>query len=212
MGGLFPDPRLAPGDAPLAVGDDLSPTTLLEAYEQGIFPWPDGFGAVFWWSPDPRTVFEVGSVHRSRSLRRRMRNGGFTTTVDTAFDEVMAGCAVRPREGTWITSGMRAAYARLHRMDRAHSVEVWRGGELVGGLYGVTVGGVFTGESMFHTVADASKVALVTLDDRLAERGFALIDAQLPTDHLRSMGAVQIPRAAFLDVLAEQRDTPASFR
>lgn len=211
MAGLFPDPRLAPGDAPLAIGDDLSPATLLEAYEQGIFPWPDGFGAVFWWSPDPRTVFRVGTVHRSRSLRRRMRTGGFTTTIDTAFDAVMAACAVRPREGTWITPAMRDAYGRLHRMGRAHSVEVWRDGDLVGGLYGISVGGVFTGESMFHTATDASKVALVALDEHLSARGFALIDAQLQTDHLTSMGAVEIPRAVFLDVLAEQRNAPVSF-
>jgi leucyl/phenylalanyl-tRNA--protein transferase len=211
MAGLFPDPRLAPGDAPLAVGEDFSPQTLLEAYRQGIFPWPDGLGAVYWWSPDPRTVFRVGSVHRSRSLRRRLRTGGFSTTVDTAFDEVIAACATSRPEGTWITPAMRQAYGRLHRMGHAHSVEVWLDGRLVGGLYGVAVGGVFTGESMFHHVSDASKVALVTLDDHLAARGYSLIDAQLQTDHLTSMGAQQIPRRDFLDALERTRDAPVRF-
>lgn len=211
MAGLFPDPRLAPVDAPLAVGEDFSSETLLAAYRQGIFPWPDGDGAVYWWSPDPRAVFTVGTVRRPRSLRQRIRNGGFSTTVDTAFGEVIAACAVRPGEGTWITPPMSRAYVRLHEQGHAHSVEVWQAGILVGGLYGITVGAVFTGESMFHIVTDASKVALVALDDHLAERGFALIDAQLHTDHLEAMGAVEIPRGDFLDALDRLRDADVRF-
>jgi leucyl/phenylalanyl-tRNA---protein transferase len=209
--GRFPDPRRAPGDGPLAVGDDLSPATLLEAYRAGIFPWPDGRGRVHWWSPDPRTVIPVGGVRRSRSLRRRLRTGGFVTTVDRAFDDVVAGCAHRPGEGTWITAGVRAGFGGLHAAGHAHSVEVWRDGRLVGGLYGVAVGAVFTGESMFHREPDASKVALVALDEHLAARGFQLIDAQLHTDHLQRMGAGEIPRALFLDLLERLRDAPVAF-
>lgn len=207
----FPDPRSAPGDGPLAVGDDLRPATLLAAYRRGIFPWPDGRRATFWWSPDPRMVFPVGTVRRSRSLRQRMRNAGFTTTVDRAFAEVVAGCRDRPGEGTWITPDVARAYQRLHEMGHAHSLEVWQGDALVGGIYGVVVGAVFTGESMFHRVSDASKVAMAALDDHLAARGFALLDAQLHTDHLERMGGVLVPRAAFLDALERLRDVDVPF-
>jgi leucyl/phenylalanyl-tRNA---protein transferase len=207
----FPDPHRAPADGPLAVGADLRPETLVEAYRSGIFPWPDGGRTVWWWSPDPRMVWPVGTVHRSRSLRRRMRTAGFETTTDTAFPAVVAACADRPGEGTWITPAMAEAYAVLHEQGHAHSVEVWRDDRLVGGLYGVAVGGVFTGESMFHRVPDASKVALVALDDHLVRRGFTLIDAQLPTDHLARMGAVPIPRRTYLQVLAAVRDAPVRF-
>ena len=211
MRGPFPDPRLAPADAPLAVGEDFRPETLLAAYGQGIFPWPTGHGHVYWWSPDPRMVFPVGTVKRSRSLRQRMRNGGFTITRDAAFPEVMRRCAVRPGEGTWITRAMRTAYGRLHRLGHAHSVEVWQEDRLVGGLYGIAIGGVFTGESMFHLVRDASKVAMVALDDHLAARGFSLIDAQMHTDHLESMGGIEMPRAQFLDALDRLGRAPVSF-
>lgn len=211
MGVEFPDPQYAPADEPLAVGADFRPSTVLRAYRQGIFPWPDGTGQVYWWSPDPRAVFTVGTVRRSRSLRQRIRNAGFTVTTDAAFTAVMAACAVRPGEETWITPPMQRAYADLHRLGHAHSVEVWHDQRLVGGLYGITVGGVFTGESMFHRERDASKVALAALDDRLAQRGFGLIDAQLPTPHLTSMGAVTIPRSAFLAALARLRDAATTF-
>ncbi len=211
MAGMFPDPRTAPADAPLAVGKDFRPQTLIEAYDQGIFPWPDGSGSVFWWSPDPRAVFPVGTVRCSRSLRQRIRNGGLTVTTDQAFEQVMQACSERPGEGTWITAEMREAYGRLHVLGRAHSVEVWQGEHLVGGLYGITVGGVFTGESMFHRQRDASKIALVALDDHLADRGFALIDAQLHTDHLERMGAMLIPREAFLDALDRLRGRDCPF-
>ena len=208
---MFPDPRQAPADAPLAIGEDFRPSTLVEAYRNGIFPWPDGGGEVFWWSPDPRAVFVVGSVKRSRSLRQVIRRDDLDVTLDTAFPAVMAACADRAEEGTWITQRMQAAYESLHRMGHAHSVEVWRDGVLVGGLYGIAVGGVFTGESMFHRVSNASKVALVALDDHLLDRGFSLIDAQLHTDHLESMGARMVDREAFLDVLHAVRDAPITF-
>ncbi len=211
-GSRFPDPRRAPGDGPLAVGTDLRPATLLDAYRHGIFPWPDRDGEVHWWSPDPRAVFPVGGVHVSRSLRRTLRSGRFTTTVDTAFDEVVAGCQERD-EGTWITPELRAAFGELHRLGHAHSIEVWSDGDrLVGGLYGIAVGAVFCGESMFHRVTDASKVAMVELDRRLAAGGFVLFDAQLPTPHLASMGARVIRRDDYLDLLTALRDRPAVLR
>ncbi|MEE8603712.1 leucyl/phenylalanyl-tRNA--protein transferase [Euzebya tangerina] len=184
---------------------------LLEAYAHGIFPWPDGRGEVYWWSPDPRAAFRVGSVRRSRSLRQRIRHGGFTVTRDEAFEAVMGACADRPGEGTWITPSMQTAYAVLHEAGHAHSVEVWQDADLVGGLYGIVIGGVFTGESMFHRVSDASKVALVALDDHLVTRGFTLIDAQLPTEHLLTMGAEILPRSTFLDELDRVRAHPVHF-
>ena len=208
---VFPDPRTAPADTPMAIGEDFRPETLLHAYQQGIFPWPDGSGAVLWWSPDPRAVFPIGSVARSRSMRRLIRAGTYRVTADTAFAEVFPACATRPGEGTWITPAMRAAYTRLHELGHAHSIEVWREDTLVGGLYGVTVGRVFTGESMFHREPNTSKLALIALDDRLAARGFELIDAQLHTPHLESMGAIMVPRADFLDLLEATRDDPAAF-
>jgi leucyl/phenylalanyl-tRNA--protein transferase len=199
----FPDPSRCPGDAPLAWGGDLRPSTLLDAYRHGIFPWPSGDGTVFWWSPDPRAVIPLGGLRVSRSLRRTLRAGRLRCTVDQAFAAVVSGCADRPGEGTWITPRMRAAYCELHDRGYAHSVETWdvTSRRLVGGLYGVTLGGAFMGESMFHRVTDASKVALVTLVERLRERGFVLLDAQVPTPHLRSLGAVDLPRAEFLALL-----------
>ena len=209
---FFPDPHEAPADAPLAVGGALREDILLDAYRHGIFPWPEGpEGVVWWWSPDPRAVFEVGGVHVSRSLRRTLRREAFEVTVDHAFERVMAACADRPGEGTWITPRMQAAYARLRRRGHAHSVEVWQAGRLVGGIYGVAVGGAFCGESMFHRETDASKVALVRLDRHLAARGFTLFDAQLPTPHLESMGARALPRSEYLARLAAARDLPILF-
>jgi leucyl/phenylalanyl-tRNA---protein transferase len=208
----FPDPRTGPGDAPLAAGGDLGPHTLVEAYALGIFPWPDPGGEVWWWSPDPRAVFDPGSLHVSRSLRRTLRRGGLRCTVDTAFARVVEGCADRPGEGTWITPAMAGAYARLHALGIAHSVEVWAGERLVGGVYGVALGAAFMGESMFSRVPDASKVALVHLDALLVRHGYDLFDAQLPTEHLVRMGARVVPRAEFLDRLAAAlRRGPRSF-
>jgi leucyl/phenylalanyl-tRNA--protein transferase len=191
----------------LGVGGDLDVETLVDAYRRGIFPWPHPGIPLPWFSPDPRAVIEPGRVHVSRSLRRWIRRCGWETTVDAAFDAVTAACAKRPGgEGTWITPGMRRAYGRLHRRGWAHSLEVWDGDHLVGGIYGVRVGRCFTGESMFHKAANASKVALVDLCHRWAEAGGGLVDVQLPTEHLRTMGALEIRRPDFLARLARLRD------
>jgi leucyl/phenylalanyl-tRNA--protein transferase len=204
----FPDPATAGPDGLVGFGADLEPPTLLDAYRQGIFPWPQPGSPLPWFSPDPRGILRPERLRVSRSLRARLRRAGWQSTVDRAFDAVLAACADRPDEPTWITAPMRAAYRRLHRLGHVHSVEVWDGAELVGGLYGVTVGAVFTGESMFHHAADASKVALVDLVDRLVAAGGELVDVQVATPHLRRLGAGDLPRAEFLDLLAALRDRP----
>jgi leucyl/phenylalanyl-tRNA--protein transferase len=197
----FPDPSVAlrEPNGLLAVGGDLSPARLESAYRRGIFPWYSAGQPILWWSPDPRTVLFPEHIRISRSLAKTMRRGVFDVTLDSAFDEVVSGCAApRPDQpDTWISDDMRAAYARLHRMGIAHSIECWHGGQLAGGLYGVSIGRVFCGESMFSRISDASKVALVTL----ARMDYELIDCQLETAHLRSMGAVNISRAEFLSLL-----------
>lgn len=201
---LFPDPREAEADGLLAIGGDLSPQRVLTAYALGIFPWPIPAAPLAWFSPDPRMVLEPTEVRVSRSLRRSLRNGGFTVTFDEAFEDVIAGCSEAPRpgqQGTWITPAMIAAYTRLHRLGFAHSVEVRRDGALVGGLYGISLGRMFCGESMFHRVTDASKVAFVTLAAQLDEWDFAFLDCQLHTPHLASLGAHEIPRETFLSRL-----------
>jgi leucyl/phenylalanyl-tRNA---protein transferase len=208
----FPDPATAGEDGLVGIGADLEPATLVEAYRQGIFPWPHPGAPLPWFSPDPRGVIPLDGVTVSRSLRVRLRRSGWETTIDRAFAAVLAGCADRPRDqlegGTWITPPMRAAYQRLHDLGHAHSLEVWDADELVGGLYGVGVGGVFTGESMFHLATDASKVALVDLTARLTQAGGCLIDVQMVTPHLASLGARDLARAEFLDLLARVRDDP----
>jgi leucyl/phenylalanyl-tRNA--protein transferase len=207
----FPDPRHAPADAPLAWGGDTDADTLADAYRHGIFPWPTSDGTVYWWSPDPRAVIPLDGLRVSRSLRRTLRTGAFTVTADQAFDDVVAACAGRG-EGTWITPELVDGYRGLHACGLAHSVEVWDAdGDLAGGLYGIALGAAFTGESMFHRATDASKVALVHLVARLRERGFVLLDAQLPTPHLTSLGAVPIPRGVFLDTLAAAVAVPRRF-
>lgn len=207
---LLPDPDTC--DDPSGVvgfGADLAPATLVDAYRRGIFPWPHEGVALPWFSPDPRGVLPPGRVKVSRSLRQRLRRAGWETTVDAAFDRVIAACAARPGgEGTWITRQMRRAYVELARLGWAHSVEVWDGDRLVGGLYGVQLGGVFTGESMFHRETDASKVALVDLCARLAAAGGSLVDVQILTPHLAAMGATELPRAVFLEILRRHRDDP----
>ncbi len=195
----------------VAFGADLAVETLVDAYLRGIFPWPHETVGLPWFSPDPRGVLDVAAgANVSRSLRQRLRRCGWRSTVDAAFDEVVAACADRPAgEGTWVTSEMRAAYGRLHRLGWAHSLEVWdSGGGLVGGLYGVRVGGCFTGESMFNREPDASKVAFVDLVDRWRAAGGAMIDVQIPTDHLGSLGVEAVPRSEFLGWLARVRDSP----
>ncbi len=194
----------------LAMGGDLSVECLLDAYRHGIFPWFNPGEPILWWSPDPRMVLRPDEVRVTRSLAKRIRNGGFEVRVDTAFADVMRACAA-PREdaaGTWISPAMVAAYTRLHHAGYAHSVETWHAGELVGGLYGVAIGRMFYGESMFSRVADASKVALVRLARQLQRWEFGLIDCQMETAHLASLGARTLPRAAFTARLAELVNLP----
>lgn len=195
----------------LAVGGDLSTRRLLAAYRRGIFPWfDDDRGPVLWWSPDPRAVLFPGELRVTRRLQRTLRRGGFSVTLDRAFGAVVKGCAA-PRsyaEGTWITTRMKRAYQRLHKAGYAHSCEVWRGDDLVGGLYGVSLGAMFFGESMFFTERDASKVALVSLIRQLAGWGFTLLDCQVMNPHLASLGAREIPRAQFLTLLEANSGVP----
>lgn len=192
--------RPTPGADLVAVGADLTPGTLLAAYRSGLFPMgvgEGGAGLLGWWSPDPRGVLELADLRISRSLRRSLRS--FTLSWDTAFDAVVAGCADPGRRGAWITPEIRTAYGALHRLGWAHSVEVWRGEVLVGGLYGVAVGGLFAGESMFHRATDASKAALVGLVSVLGRDADPrrIIDVQWRTDHLASLGVQAVPRAAY---------------
>ncbi|HKE98769.1 MAG TPA: leucyl/phenylalanyl-tRNA--protein transferase [Actinomycetes bacterium] len=201
----FPDPASAGADGVVGLGADLDPATLVQAYRRGIFPWPHPGMPLPWFSPDPRGVLPLDGLRLTRSLRQRLRRCGWEATVDRAFEAVIGACAQRGDEGTWITPQMRAAYTLLHELCWAHSVEVWDGDTLVGGLYGVQVGGVFTGESMFHRVPDASKVALVDLAARLRAAGGSLIDVQITTEHLAGFGAQDLARARFLEVLAQAR-------
>lgn len=206
----FPDPAAAPpGEDLLATGADLAPATLLAAYSRGLFPMDVGRdGPLGWWSPDPRGVLPLNGLRVSRSLRASTRR--FDVTIDQSFDDVMAGCAEQRRPQGWITEEFRDAYSRLHRRGYAHSVEVWREGALVGGLYGVEIGGFFAGESMFHRARDASKVALVALVDVLSEDPIdgRLLDVQWATPHLRSLGVVALPRGEYLRRLAVATSLP----
>jgi leucyl/phenylalanyl-tRNA--protein transferase len=196
--GPFLNPEWADADGLVGIGGDLSPRRLLDAYRRGIFPFYDEDSPILWWSPDPRAIFELDGLHVSRRLTRTVRSARFGVTVDRAFDAVIRGCADRPGEGVWITPEMIEAYTRLHRLGHAHSVEVWHEGALAGGVYGVAVGGLFAGESMFTRVRDASKVALVHLTERLRQRGFLLFDVQYLNGHTASLGAVEIPRSDYL--------------
>ena len=201
---LFPDPRKARGDV-IAIGDELSVGVLRDAYRHGIFPWPHGNMPLPWFSPRRRTVIFFDEVHVGRSLRKARKNAGVEYTIDRDFRGVIAACASVPRadqDGTWIEPEIIAAYTRLHDAGDAHSVEVWRDGTLVGGLYGVDAGGVFTGESMFHRETDMSKLALLFLIDHLRERGATWLDCQVMTPHMEAIGAREIARAKFLDLLA----------
>ena len=202
----LPDPSLAlvEPDGLLAAGGDLSPERLLDAYWRGIFPWYSDDQPILWWAPNPRAVMLPGEIKVSRSLRKTLRNGGFEISMDRAFGAVIAACAA-PRagsEGTWITDDMSAAYTALHQRGIAHSVECWRDGKLAGGLYGLAIGRVFFGESMFARERDASKVALCTLAERLLDWDYELIDCQVGNDHLRRLGAMDMRRTEFNETLA----------
>ena len=203
--GDFPDVSEALDDPAglLAGGGDLSPERLIEAYRRGIFPWFSPGQPVLWWSPDPREVLFPHEIHVSRSLQRQMRRAPFRITENLAFTRVVSACA-EPRDaigGTWITPEMQSAYCQLHRLGVAHSIEVWSGDALVGGLYGVRTGAVFCGESMFSRASNASKAALAWLAGVAPERGILLIDCQMPSAHLRSLGSRPLPRAQFLEWL-----------
>ena len=203
---FFPSAELAEPDGLLAIGGDLSPMRLVMAYANGIFPWYNEGDPILWWSLDPRLVIRPGEMKVSKSLRHTLRSGKFESRIDTAFRSVMEHCAVTPREGqngTWITNDILEAYCNLYELGIAHSFETWQDGELVGGLYGVALGKAFYGESMFHTVSDASKVAFWHLHQFLQAHGFKIIDCQQETPHLKSLGAYAIPRHDFLKELEE---------
>ena len=217
--------RLLPGRSPMfppvsamqpgpeglvAIGGDLRPETLLEAYAKGLFPW-EGDDPIPWFSPDPRMVLEPTGFKSTRSLDKRARNSGMTCTFDHDFEGVMRGCAAVPRRGnpgTWITESMVESYGELHRRGIGHSVEVWQDDQLVGGLYGLAMGRAFFGESMFHRVPDASKLALRTLCERLAAASYDFVDCQQQTSHLHSLGARPIPRERYLERLATSLAQP----
>jgi len=201
----FPPVDLASPEGLLAVGGDLRAERLLSAYRHGVFPWYSKGQPILWWSPDPRAVFFPSELKVSRSLRKTLRSDKFTVTLDARFREVMQACAAprtqSPDGGTWITREMLEAYCLLHEQGYAHSVEVWANGELTGGLYGVALGGIFFGESMFSRASDASKVALVYLVRQIEAWGFSIVDCQMPTAHLFSLGAREIRRKEFMQQL-----------
>ena len=207
----FPDPSLADAEGLVAIGSDLGTERLLAAYRKGIFPWT--INPITWWSPDPRAIFELDGFHVSQSLARVIRKGGFEVTMDQSFRAVMEGCAppAPGRSGAWITEEFIEAYTRLHRLGHAHSVECRLKSELVGGIYGVTIGGLFAGESMFHRVNDASKVALHHLVRHLRRRGFALFDIQMVTSATKPLGAIEIPRREYLQRLSAAVKIKCSF-
>ncbi len=201
---IFPPPELAIAEGLLAVGGDLSVERLLAAYSMGIFPWYSDDEPIMWWSPDPRLVLFPEEFHRSRSLKKLLAKNTFTITADQAFDDVIAACAksrTQNNEGTWIVDDMLHAYAQLHKAGFAHSFEAWHDGNLAGGLYGVSLGGIFFGESMFTIKSNASKAALSTLIDFLQKNSFDLIDCQVTTSHFESLGAREIPRKKFLKTI-----------
>lgn len=202
----FPDPRRASPEGVVAYGGDLSPSRLLLAYRSGIFPWYSTGDPILWWSPDPRLIMRLEDFKLRRSLQKRLKH--FEIRFDTAFSDVIRACAKIPRpgqRGSWLLPEMIEAYETLHGMGYAHSVEAYQEGKLVGGLYGVGVGKVFCGESMFSLVSDASKAAYAFLVEYLKAEGYAFIDCQVPTNHLKSLGAVEVSREMFLDMLATER-------
>jgi leucyl/phenylalanyl-tRNA--protein transferase len=215
----FPDPGHAEREPNglLAVGGDLHPDRLLSAYAHGIFPWYSEGQPILWWSPDPRTLLYPDRVHVSRSLRRQLRRGGLELRIDTAFNQVIAACAA-PRggqDGTWLLPEMQQAYIRLHQMGRAHAIELWRDGRLVGGLYGLALGRAFFGESMFSRIPSASRIVMVYLCEHLASLGYHFLDCQVHNPHLERMGACEIPRERFLrelEVAVREPEPPGAWR
>ncbi len=208
----FPDidDALTDPDGLLAVGGDLSVPRLIAAYRSGIFPWFEDGQPILWWSPDPRCVIDPSSYQPSKSLRKRMRKNDFQIRVDQDFESVISSCGQRGgQEGTWITEEMKSAYIALHRSGYAHSVECYMDGKLVGGLYGVSLGRMYFGESMFHRETDASKIAFHALMQMMKQVGCPLVDCQIPNPHLFSMGAVEITRSEFREVLERHVDVPA---
>lgn len=205
----FPAPELATPEGILAVGGDLSPARLLEAYAGGIFPWFNEGDPILWWSPDPRFVLFPDELVVSKSMRPYFNQKKFQVSFDQDFEGVMRGCQQSNRNGqsgdTWITEDMIQAYVQVHQLGYAHSVEVWQEGELVGGLYGISLGKIFFGESMFARVSNASKFGFITLVQKLREKGFTLIDCQQQTQHLGSLGAKAISRKSFLKYLQENK-------
>ena len=211
---FFPPPMHSTPDGLVSIGGDLSCERLLDAYRHGIFPWPVYVeDPMLWWSPDPRAILPLQGMHVSKRLQRRLRAGEFQATCDRAFDEVIRGCSAGPgREGgTWLTDEMIDAYGKFHRQGHAHSVEVWQDGRLVGGIYGVAVGGLFAAESMYSRVRDASKVALARLVEHLNAWGYQLLDVQQWTPHTGSLGVVEISRDEYLRRLPEIVDLPVTF-
>ena len=212
---MFPPVEQATPEGLLAIGGDLSSDRLLEAYKRGIFPWYSAGQPILWWSPDPRAVLFFDNFKISRSLSKQLRRGIYTTSFDKCFRQVVESCAA-PRKkdpvgGTWITQEMISAYDQLHAMGYAHSVETWHDNKLVGGLYGLAIGRGFFGERMFSAMTDASKVALASLVAQLKRWNFAFIDCQLSSQHILSLGAVELPRARFLKELAAALDAPDQF-
>lgn len=202
----FPDPAQFDGEGLVAVGGDLSSARLLAAYGSGIFPWYAEGYVPMWWSPDPRALLDPDRLHVSRSMLKRLRRGDFQLTWNRCFPRVMVECGRDRKEGTWVIPEMVEAYCRLHREGFAHSLEVWRGTELVGGTYGVQVGGLFAAESMFHRASDMSKVAVIALVRSLFAAGIELLDVQFVTSHLATLGAFSVPRLEYLTRLAVARD------
>jgi leucyl/phenylalanyl-tRNA--protein transferase len=213
---LFPPVEIAlrEPNGLLAAGGDLSPERLLAAYQQGIFPWYDEGQPLLWWSPDPRCVFRRGDFHVSRRMRRELRRSPAEVRFNTAFAAIIRACAAPRRygQGTWITDDMIEAYEHLHRAGWAHSIEVWQDDALIGGLYGLIIGRAVFGESMFSLRSNASKIALLTLDRMLSDGTFGIIDCQVRSSHLLSMGASEIPRSSFIETLGGLCDTPSAFK
>ncbi len=199
----FPDPLLSDSEGLVAFGGNLEPETLLKAYSNGIFPWFENDEVILWWSPYPRIVLYTKDVHVSKSMRKLIKKNYFELTFDKAFDKVINYCRELRKDSTWITSGMIESYNRLHKMGYAHSVEVWKDNNLVGGLYGVSLGKMFFGESMFSIESNSSKYAFIKLSWFLNKKGFNIIDCQVPNLHLKSLGAVEISRKEFIKIVKQ---------